>query len=87
MFNKDSNKEHHAMLKSIFEERHGKVWVHSDICKRWKETHSKCTGCIHKKRCNMYVLWMMSIADGIDPAKYLDDPTKYTPGGPGGFIQ
>jgi len=86
MPNKEANKAYIAKLQGIFEARHGKVWMYSDVCKRWKVDHDNCKGCVHESRCHMYVLWMLSVYAGIDPKKYLDDPTKYNPRGPEGFI-
>jgi hypothetical protein len=68
----------------MFEARHGKVWLHTDICDAWLRHHKNCNGCKHQKQCSNLVKWILSILSGYDPEEYLDDPSKYNPIAPEG---
>jgi hypothetical protein len=73
-----ANYGQYAKYKKTFEERHGKVWVNTDICAAFKKhSPTTCHDCKHFDQCYKYIAWMISIMDGHSPDKYLEDPLEY----------
>lgn len=68
------------ILKKIFEDRHGKLWLKTDICKGWDLHHKNCDGCKHEEKCKGFINWVMSITDGHSPEEFLDHPLDYDSG-------